>query len=171
MKFGVDWNAIRSEYVGGTISLRNIAQKYNVSFPTVRDRAKREKWQSAKNQVRDSVVAVTLQKTAEVAAKTAEGNVEIAARIKRKLLLRLEKEVDMLPETAIGSETNSTIIEWGKNEKGNKVRKEGTKVNKLKDLTAALKDLTDDMPKEQDTTALDKLDAMLAEVKKYAANA
>lgn len=121
--------------------------------------------------MRDSVVAVTLQKTAEVATKTVESNVEIAARITQKLLLRIEHEVDMLPETAIGSETSSTIVEWGKNEKGNKVRKEGTKVNKLKDLTAALKDLIGDSPKNQDTTALDKLDAMLAEVKKYAANA
>ena len=121
--------------------------------------------------MRDSVVAVTLQKTAEVATKTVESNVEIAARIKQKLLLRLEKEVDMLPADLFGSETSSTITEWGKTEKGNKIRKEGTKVNKIKDLTAALKDLTDDMPKNQDTTALDKLDAMLAEVKKYAANA
>ena len=94
----------------------------------------------------------------------------IAARIKQKLLLRLEHEIDKLPEDSIGSEASVNIVEWGKNDKGNKVRTERAKINKLKDLTGAYKDLTDDMPKEQDTSTLDKLDEMLAEVKEYATN-
>lgn len=129
----------------------------------MRDRAKREEWQQKKALLRDKIESVTLQKTVEENSN----NAVIAARIKRKLLLRLEREVDNLPES-IGSETTNNVVEWGKNEKGGKVRKEVTRSNKLKDLTGAYKDLTDDMPKEQDNSALDKLDEMLAEVKSYA---
>lgn len=117
------------------------------------------------------MVSVTSQKTIEVATKAAEDNAAIAARIKRKLLLRLEHEVDKLPEEAIGSEASINVVEWVKDKKGGKQRIEKTKVNKLKDLTGAFKDLTDDMPKEQEDPALKRLDEMLAEVKKYATNA
>lgn len=62
------------------------------------------------------------------------------------------------------------VVEWGKGEKGNKQRTEKTKTNKLKDLTAAYKDLTDDMPKEKNNAALERLDQMLAEVRNIASN-
>ena len=111
------------------------------------------------------MVAESAKKVAEVASD----NAAIAARIKRKLLLRLEHEIDKLPET-IGSESSVNIVEWGKTDKGVKQRTEKSKANKLKDLTGAYKDLTDDMPKEQNSSTLEKLDAMLAEVKAYASN-
>ena len=136
----------------------------------MRDRAKREEWQKAKNTLRDKVISVTSQKTIEVASKAAEDNVVIAARIKRKLLLRLEHEIDKLPEESIGSEASINVVEWGKDKNGNKQRIEKTKFNKLKDLTGAFKDLTDDMPKEQSNPALERLDQMLAEVKNIASN-
>lgn len=164
-RFGVDWNAVRAEYVSGTISLRRLAEKHDIPFPTVRDRAKREEWQRKKDEIRDKSETVTLQKAVE----TSSDNAAIAARIKKKLLLRLEHEIDSLPDK-IGSEAAVNIVTWGKNEKGNKQRTDKTMVNKLKDLTGAYKDLTDDMPKEQNNSALDKLDAMLAEVKKVAAH-
>ena len=44
-------------------------------------------------------------------------------------------------------------------------------IKRLRDLTAAYKDLTDDLPKAEDKGTMEKLDAMLAEVKSYASNA
>lgn len=130
----------------------------------MRKQAESKGWAKERAQIGEKVVAESAKKVAE---ETSE-NAVIAARIKRKLLLRLEHEIDKLPEDSIGSEASVNIVEWGKNDKGNKVRTERAKVNKLKDLTGAYKDLTDDMPKDKENPALERLDQMLAEVKKIA---
>ena len=122
----------------------------------MRKQAESKGWAKERAQIGEKVVAESAKKVAE---ETSE-NAVIAARIKRKLLLRLEREIDKLPET-IGSETSTSGVEWGKNDQGNKIRKEVIKVNKLKDLT-------DDMPKDKENPALERLDQMLAEVKKIA---
>lgn len=85
-------------------------------------------------------------------ADAASENAAIAQRIKSKLLKKLEKEIDALPDS-LGSETRQSIIEneYFTNEKGKligtkpKKAKEATKAYKLRDLTAAYRDLTDDM--------------------------
>lgn len=86
------------------------------------------------------------------AAQTASDNAAIAQRIKAKLLKRLEREIDALPEL-IGSETRQTILEneYLTNEKGKAIgqkpskAKEATKAYNLRQLTQAYKDLTEDM--------------------------
>lgn len=80
------------------------------------------------------------QKTAQAASD----NAATAQRIKAKLLKKIEKEIDNLPEK-MGSEYINGGVEYGKNEKGNKIRKEVSHVYKLRDLAAAYKDLTSDM--------------------------
>lgn len=39
-----DWKAIRLEYVAGEISYRKLAEKHGVSFSTLKEVARREKW-------------------------------------------------------------------------------------------------------------------------------
>lgn len=39
-----DWKAIRLEYIAGEISYRKLAVKYGVSFSTLKEVARREKW-------------------------------------------------------------------------------------------------------------------------------
>ena len=80
------------------------------------------------------------QKTADAASE----NAATAQRIKAKLLRKIEKEIDNLPDK-MGSEYVNGGVEYGKNEKGNKIRREVSHVYKLRDLAAAYKDLTDDM--------------------------
>lgn len=98
-------------------------------------------------------------KTAQKTAASVANNAVTAQRIRAKLLARLEREIDALPDT-IGTETHQTItdnqysdvndtnnIKTG----GARVRmtkvKEGGKSYKLRDLTAAWKDLTGDLPR------------------------
>ena len=80
-------------------------------------------------------------------ASAASDNAAIAQRIKEKLLRKLEKEIDALPDL-VGSETRQAAIDHsyteGKNPKL-KSTKEVSKAYRLRDLTAAYKDLTDDM--------------------------
>lgn len=40
----VDWKKIKSDYISGGTSYRKLADKYGVSFSTLKDIARREKW-------------------------------------------------------------------------------------------------------------------------------
>lgn len=136
----IKWDIIRAEYIGGGISQRRLALKYGISVDALLKKANREKWRELRDGAVQKGALIAQQKVAEQNAD----NASIAARIKHKLLLKLEKEVDHLPDL-IGSETINNAVEYGKNDKGNRTRKEATKSFRLRDLTAAFKDLTDDM--------------------------
>ena len=141
-----DWNAIRAEYIGGGISQRKLADKHGVNADILMQRANREHWK----QDRDKAMSKALARTQQKATEAISDNVTIAARIRTKLLRRLEKEVDKLPEL-IGSETINSIVEYGKNKQGNRQRKEVSHGYKLKDLAAAYKDLTSDLVQTEET--------------------
>ena len=143
-----DWNTIRAEYIGGGISQRKLAAKYGVSPDVLMQKANKEHWK----QDRDKAISRGLAKSQQKAADAIADNSVIAARIRTKLLRKLEREIDALPDL-IGSETRNSIIEneFAKNEKGHQIgrspikAKEISKAYKLRDLTAAFKDLTADM--------------------------
>lgn len=103
-------------------------------------KANSEGWAKLREQARNKAVIKTEQKIASAVSE----NAVVAARIKAKLLRKLEKEIDNLPEK-MGSESSGNIVEWSKSEKGNRVRKETTQVNNLRQLTQAYRDLTGDM--------------------------
>ena len=143
-----DWNAIRAEYIGGNISQRKLAEKHGVSPDVLMQKANKEHWK----QDRDKAVSKGLAKSQQKAADTIADNATLAARIRSKLLRKLEKEIDALPDL-IGSETRNTLLEneYLTNDKGRPIgnkparAKEVSKAYKLRDLTAAFKDLTADM--------------------------
>lgn len=137
---GINWDAIRAEYIGGGISQRKLADKHGVKADILMQRANREHWK----QDRDKAMSKAIAKTQQKAAEAISDNVTIAARIRTKLLRRLEREIDKLPEQ-IGSETINSIVEYGKNKQGNRQRKEVSHGYKLRDLAAAYKDLTADL--------------------------
>ena len=138
----VDWNAIRSEYIGGGTSYRKLAKKYGVSINTLSPLATAEGWVKMRQEAQDKATAKALQKTADIAAD----NATIAARIRTKLLRKLEKEIDALPDM-IGSETRNSVTENEFSKDGRRIQKvkEAAKAFKLRDLAAAYKDLTADM--------------------------
>lgn len=74
------WMKIKIEYVTTSISLRSIADKYDIPFPTIRDRAKREMWSNEKGKAKTSIEHKTLQKVIE--------------RTSQKLAVTLQKELD-----------------------------------------------------------------------------
>ena len=154
-----DWNAVKAEYISGNGSMRKLAEKHGVPFPTLRDRASREKWSEGKRQVREKVVKETAQKTADLVAS----NANVAERIRAKLLKKLEREIDLLPD-AIGSNTQkATIDNTYDGEKSRRIKqvKEDRKEFNLRDLTTAYKNLTSDMQKQEDQSTLEKLDELL----------
>ena len=127
----IDWAAIQAEYIGGNIGQARLAKKHGVCVKTLQKRAKAEGWYQLKLAavVESGVKAV--QKTAEAASD----NALTAARIKAKLLDRLEKLTDV-----VLTATEERTYDYDGNL---------TEINRLRDLTAAYKDLTGDMPKAE----------------------
>lgn len=118
-----------------------MAKKYNVPVGTLIGLANREGWKALRDKAKSKIIARSEQKAAEVAAD----NATIAARLKRKMLLRLEREFDALPDS-IGSEKHMDIASFEYEGRKLKKRSEGGTRYKLSDFTKAFKDLTDDMP-------------------------
>lgn len=108
-------------------------------------KANAEGWAALREKADSKSAAIAQQKTAEAAAD----NATLAQDIKHRLLERLKRTEAKFP-------VDATEVRQQKDGK--------TLVYKLRDLTAAYKDLTDDMPKvEGDKNApiyelLDKLD-------------
>lgn len=134
-----DWISIRAEYIGGDISQRALADKYGVTPAALMKRASREGWMKDHN----TAYEMAAEKSREKLAEAVSNNADIAARIKEKLLRRLEAEIDALPPE-LGSETRRIIRDGGKHGGSGK---EIVKSYKLRDLTAAYRDLTEDLPK------------------------
>ncbi len=60
MNNSVDWKAIKAEYIAGGTSYRKLAEKYGVSFSTLKEVARREKWTDLKekaNHKADTILA------------------------------------------------------------------------------------------------------------------
>ena len=120
----IDWNAIRAEYIGGGISQRKLAKKHGLTYAALRNKAEIEGWVGLRDDVQRKSNAEATQKTAEAAAD----NAVIAADIKKRLLLRLSHIEQKYPLDATEVRTRQ----------GN-----STAVYRIRDLTAAYKDLTD----------------------------
>lgn len=129
----INWQKIKAEYIAGNISQRKLAQKYHVPCSTLQARAHRGKW----NEERKAASVIVTQKAIEKTAKSVENNALLVAEIKRKGLETLNRLLDQF------NELNCT--------EHRDITKTSVDIKRLKDITAAFKDLTDDMPKESNT--------------------
>ena len=124
----IDWAAIQAEYIGGNIGQARLAKKHKIAFGTLRNRAKVEGWYAAKQAAIHEIGIKSAQKTADIAAE----NAVKAQRIKTRLLDQLEELIDQqLTATEERRYDDDKLVE----------------IHRLRDLTAAYKDLTGDMPK------------------------
>ena len=53
----IDWNALQVEYVTGKISLKKLAEKYQVSENTLENRSRKEKWSEQRRKYNGKVTA------------------------------------------------------------------------------------------------------------------
>ena len=133
-KTNPDWNRIKAEYVSGTDSLRELSTKHKVPWSTLRSRAYREKWGEDRKNAQTKIEQNAVRK----AEKKAADNATLAADIKRKGLLLLDRLFDEFANVTATEHRDYT----GRNL---------TDIKRLRDLTAAYKDLTDDMAKPEET--------------------
>lgn len=138
----INWNAVRAEYIGGGISQRKLAKKYGLSETTLMKKANEEEWYKLRKAAESKSTAEAQQKTAEAAAD----NAAIAADIKKRLLMRLKRIEEKYPLDA--TEVRSKI--------GN-----NTAIFRIRDLTAAYKDLTEDMVKASSGVDIEDLSPLV----------
>ena len=95
-KTDTDWNALRLEYINGTLSLRDLARKHGLSESTVGNRAVRHKWEQDRERLRTEAITVAQEKlTEEHIDKLSEFNAE---DIKAAEAIR-KKAYELLPFT------------------------------------------------------------------------
>lgn len=153
-----NWIAIRNEYINGNISYRKLAEKHNVSFNTLQERARKENWFEKKKTQHDKITERTRQKTAE---KLADREAKRLLRISNaadKLLEKIEIATEQLDQFIVTNRVRQKEVKYegqkagfGKPSKEIIKEIEDKRVVKadhldrigLKQLTSALKDLRD----------------------------
>lgn len=86
----VDWSEIKTEYVTGKSSYRELAKKYDVAVRTLADRAKKENWVELRKKHRNDVATITTQK---IAKQQAERTLKLMSATD-KLLTKIESTIE-----------------------------------------------------------------------------
>lgn len=123
----IAWHKIRAEYITG-VSQRKLAEKYHVSRNVIAYHCRLEKWSEQRDAAKAEVAQSCIRKTADIAAENAVRAQRIKARLLEKLEALMEEQLRATEERQY--EGNNVVA-----------------INRLRDLTAAYKDLTGDMPK------------------------
>lgn len=88
------WNDIRKDYVANKIGMRELSRKYGYAVSTISERAKKEGWKRTAEQVEQ----MTEQKLIESVSDAQASNADKAMRIIGKLMDKIEKSIEVIPE-------------------------------------------------------------------------
>lgn len=128
-----DWKKIKREYIRGGVSYRKLAEKYGVSFSTLRKVASKEKWTDLRNKAE---------------AKRDSKIVESVASQDAKRLDKIQSVADVLLDKIAEGIENGTLIVEAKD---------------IRALTSSLKDLREikgiksDLDMKEQIARIDKL--------------
>lgn len=123
-----EWRAARADYEAG-MKRKAICEKYGCTYAALDNHVKREGWGTSRNSVKQHVNEKRTKIIADRIAAEEASSATIAADIKKTLLRKLARIVDSLPE-----DVTERKVSNGRN----------TKTVKLRDITAAYKDLVGD---------------------------
>ena len=87
----MDWKKLKREYIAGGISYRKLAEKYGVSFSTLKEVAAKEHWRDAKVKCQ----AESTTKIIEIESDKQAERMRRLLTVSDKLLTAVEKAVDM----------------------------------------------------------------------------
>lgn len=131
----VDWNAVKADYIaGGTYGV--LSKRYGQSKSAIYRMSKKGNWDELRERTRNAVEAETMKRVAETAAD----NATLAANIKRQgleILAALFADFASIRATE-HRESNQGV----------------TDIKRLRDLTAAYKDLCGDIVQSETDSAL-----------------
>jgi hypothetical protein len=85
-----DWNAIKAEYIRGGISYRKVAEKYGVSFNTLKTVAIREKWTDLRQQANNTATTKLVDKIGGQQASRSAKILDVADKLLDKISITID---------------------------------------------------------------------------------
>ena len=89
----MDWKRIKAEYIAGGTSYRKLAEKYGVSFNTLKTRAKEEQWYNLRQQKEHKTTTKIVESLSDKDAEKAVDIIDVAD----KLLGKISELMDAIP--------------------------------------------------------------------------
>ena len=120
----VDWIAVRNEYINGNMGQRKLAEKYGISYASLRTRAQKEKWPELRKRQHRKISAKTAQKTAEQIAKEEAKRIARIHAASDELLLRIEQAIQELDQAQVSHKKKTKTVEYKDNRAAGKPTKE-----------------------------------------------
>ena len=112
MKKTVDWIKVKTEYVTTGISQRKLAEKYGISFNTLKDRANREKWNDEKNIARNKITTDTQRKTIDVIVDKEVDRITRILELTDRLSDKVEQAIDELDKYLLKDKVKVKEVEY-----------------------------------------------------------
>lgn len=117
----MDWSKIKTEYITDeSASYRKLAEKYEVSFTTLSNRAKDEGWVELRRQFKDKTTTKTMEKLSEKQADKLSRIYDLTD----KLLDKLEQAINELDIQLLKHVTKTKEIEYNHDPRPDKPTKE-----------------------------------------------
>ena len=135
----VNWIKIKNEYISTDISQRKLAEKYGISFNTLKAKANKEKWNDEKKKQYHNITTKVQQKTVKKIVEDGVNRVADITRICDKISEKLERAVDLLDDDNIDT-------------------------HKLRQVTQCAKDLREMMKGDINENDVKKLDDVLDKI-------
>lgn len=110
-KTDTDWTALRLEYINGTLSLRDLADKHGVNHNTILARSAREKWEDKRKQLQSTAITVAQEKLTEDRIEQllqfSAKDIELAILAKEKVELFLKSLQEATEAQTLNTLTNA----------------------------------------------------------------
>ena len=88
----MDWNKLKAEYIAGGTSYRKLAEKYGVSFSTLKENARRGKWTELREKARHKADTTFANLMGEKQAKRSADIDDVADKLLDKITSMLVQE-------------------------------------------------------------------------------
>ena len=88
----MDWNKLKAEYIAGGTSYRKLAEKYGVSFSTLKENARRGRWTELREQARHKADTTFANLMGEKQAKRSVDIDDVADKLLDKITSMLVQE-------------------------------------------------------------------------------
>ncbi len=120
----MDWKKIKTEYIAGGTSYRKLAEKYDVSFSTLRKVAAKEQWTELRNKAGAKRDTIIVDSVSEKEAKKAVDKLARVSDLTDMLLDKLEQAIAELDIQLYKDVVKTKTIEYNNERRPDKPTKE-----------------------------------------------
>ena len=172
----MDWKKLKAEYIAGGTSYRKLAEKYGVSFSTLRKVAAKEQWTELRNKAGAKRDTKIIDSVSEKEAQKAIDKLSRVSDLTDKLLDKLEQAIEELDIQLYKDVKKTKVIEYNNELRPDKPTKETIYENEkvseiktivdrsgLKAIASSLRDIKEiqmlksDLDKQEQEARINKL--------------